>query len=43
MLWRRHVRAHRNKWIVRRHGTAARRGSFGWDDGGVSFGAAIGG
>jgi hypothetical protein len=43
MLWRRHLRAHRNKWIVRRHWTAARRGSFGWDDGGVSVGAAIGG
>jgi hypothetical protein len=42
-LWRCHLRAHRNKWIVRRHGAAARCGTLGWNDGGVSIGAAIGG
>jgi hypothetical protein len=43
MLWRRHQRAHRNERAVHRHWIAARRGSLGWDDRGVSFGATIGG
>ena len=43
ILWRRHQRAHGNERAVRRHLVAARRGSLGWDDREVSFGAAIGG
>jgi hypothetical protein len=40
MLWL-NPRAYRYKGTVRRPADAARRGSLGWDDGGVSFEAAI--
>jgi hypothetical protein len=43
ILWRRRQRAHGNDRAIHRHLVAARRGSLGWDDREVSFGAAIGG